>query len=68
MKIKLVFEDWQKQFRSIYHRKEGMMLSIGNFHAGTSFNGEIELSQEDAKELKKAIIKGYSPIFRLIIK
>ena len=75
MKIKLVFDDWYHipamgSFRPLgYGNSEGEIrieLSMGDFHSGTVFEGEIELDPANAKELETAISKGYSPVFRLI--
>ncbi len=63
MKIKLVFLDWNLQGKSIYSTEVGNELSKGPFHSGTTFMGEIELSDEDRKELKVAILVGYQPCF-----
>ena len=57
MKIKLVFDDWKKDNKSIYSTEEGVDLSMGNFHPGTTFNGEIDLDEWDEKELTE-VLKG----------
>lgn len=67
MEIKLVFEDWHQNNKSIYNTPEGIELSLGDFHSGTTFDGEIRLNKENKLELKNAIKKGYIPIFRIII-
>lgn len=66
MKIKLVFEDWQKKGLSIYNSFEGVELTMGLFHGGTTFNGEIKLSPDDEAELRDALDKGYQPVFWVI--
>ena len=67
MKIKLVFTDWQNhEFKSVYATEEGIELSIGQFHSGTTFDGEIDLSEPEMKELELASKKGYRPIFELM--
>jgi hypothetical protein len=63
MKIKLVFDDWQKEGKSIYSTEKGVELSMCNFHAGTTFDGEINLNKEQEEELKAALRKNYQPIF-----
>jgi len=63
MKINLVFLDWNLKGQSIYSTEMGNELSKGPFHSGNTFIGEIELSEEDRKELKKAILAGYQPCF-----
>lgn len=63
MKVKLVFLDWQQKGRSIYNTERGVDLSTGDFHSGTTFDGEIELDEEQEVELFKAIQDGYQPCF-----
>jgi len=64
MKIKLIFNDWQNQeYDSIYNTEEGISLSMTDFHAGTTFNGEIIIDSEQEKFLKEAINEGYRPVF-----
>lgn len=63
--IKLVFEDWQKNGVSVYQTEEGASLSYGDFHGGTTFRGKIRLDKEELDELKKALEKGFTPIFRI---
>ena len=68
MKIELIFEDWQRDCRSIYNTQEGMILSNGTFHSGSTFNGTIELHIEDEEELRNAIDNGFDPIFRISLR
>lgn len=63
MKIELVFDDWQQKGKSVYNTPEGVELSMGDFHGGTTFTGEIHLSPELEQELTEAINKGYQPVF-----
>ncbi len=63
MRIKLVFEDWQKRGISIYNAEEGVELSMGLFHSGTTFDGEIYFNSEDQAEFEEALNKGYQPTF-----
>lgn len=63
MKIKLVFDDWRKRLKSIYSTKEGIELSMGDFHSGTTFNAEIELNIEQEEDLKEALESGATPVF-----
>ena len=63
MKIKLTFDDWKNQGKSIYNTEKGIELSSGDFHSGTTFNGTIELDQEQYEELKQALKDGYNPTF-----
>ena len=63
MKIKLVFLDWRKKGQSIYSTPEGIELSKGDFHSGSTFHGEIILEREEGEEFRKAILKGFQPCF-----
>ncbi len=60
MKIKLIFDDWQDpEGRNACYSE----LSRGDFHSGTTFNGEIFLDSEQASELKEALARGFNPVF-----
>jgi len=64
MKLKLVFEDWQDdKGDSIYNTDTGVSLAAGQFHSGTTFDAEIDLSDEDTKELWLAMVAGCRPVF-----
>ena len=63
MRIKLVFNDWQKNGKSIYNTEAGVHLSMGDFHSGSVFDGEIVVSADQKLELEKAMEAGYQPVF-----
>ena len=64
MIIKLVFTDWQdSDFHSIYNTEKGIELSSGDFHSGSTFDTTITLDEEQHKELKSALNKGFIPFF-----
>ncbi len=63
MKVKLVFDDWKLRGESIYGTLEGVALSEGDFHSGTTFNGEIHLDNEQESELHRALWAGFTPSF-----
>ena len=63
MKIKLVFDDWQVRGKSVYATVKGSELSTGDFHAGTTFEGRIELDVDQQAELEQALKAGYQPVF-----
>ena len=65
MKIKLSFLDWEKDCKSVYNTIENMALSSGDFHSGSTFDAEIELTPENEHEIKSAIAQGYTPCFWL---
>ena len=67
MKVRLVFNDWRyNDGRSVYNSEEGLTLSSGDFHSGTTFNASLELDEEQAAELKTALEDGYTPVFELV--
>ena len=63
MKIKLVFYDWRRGSKSVYNTEEGIELSMGNFHSGTTFDAEIELDSESEEELREFLESGATPVF-----
>ncbi len=63
MKIKLVFEDWQRIGKSVYNTEKGIDLSSGQFHSGTTFDGEIKLDECDEQEIRASMKDGYNPVF-----
>ena len=68
MQVKWVVEDWQDaEGWSVYRTEEGIWLSMGDFHAGTTFTGTIDLAEEEAQELKNAAARGYHPVFLLLV-
>ncbi len=67
MKIKLVFHDWVRGGKSIYDTEEGIELSLGDFHSGTTFDGEIILDASNEREIKEAAKTRAFPAFSVII-
>jgi len=63
MKVKLIFDDWKLKGYSVYNTEVGIELSTGDFHSGTTFNGDIHLDSEQAEELRIAFMAGYTPSF-----
>ena len=63
--IKLVLSNWLGQDgKSVYSTKIGIEeLAAGDLHSGSTFNGEIELDEDDAERLSNALKQGYSPVF-----
>jgi hypothetical protein len=41
LQIQLAVDDWKQQGKSIYLTKQGVELSLGVFHHGTTFNAMI---------------------------
>ena len=63
MKIKLAFLDWKFRGQSIYSTHWGLELTKGDFHSGSTFEGEIKLDRCQERELRKAILREYQPCF-----
>jgi len=65
MKVKLVFEDWvDRNHKSVYNTEEGIRLSSGDFHSGTTFEATIKV--DNPKELEDCLKQRYYPVFYLI--
>ncbi len=63
MKIKLVFDDWRKQGKSVGNTPEGVELTWNDFHSGSTFDARIDLDAWQEKELRDALKKAYRPVF-----
>ena len=48
-------------------KKGGINVSMGDFHAGCTFDGNIELTVSQRLELLAAIAAGYRPVFSVDI-
>jgi len=67
MAVRLVFSYWlDKDNRSVYSTEEGVRLSMGQFHSGTTFDGTVRLDPDDRMELEEALASGYTPAFLLM--
>ena len=57
MKCRLVMEDWRQIGKpdSIYNTQEGLELSGGDLHSGTTFEADIELPEPLADEITAAM-------------
>lgn len=62
----MVFTDWRENGKSVYNSEKGIKLSLGPFHSGTTFEGEISLNKLDEQEIRAAIREGYEPIFHIL--
>ena len=63
MKVRLVFDDWRRGGRSIYATKEGVFLTIGDFHGGSTFDATIDVDPEQEAELRRAFATAARPVF-----
>ena len=62
MRIKLVVDGWRdKNNHSVYTTEQGVTLSSGDFHSGTTFEATIET--DDAEWLREQLAAGYVPVF-----
>jgi len=69
LKIQLVFDDWRRargKKESIYYTDEGVELSMGEFHSGTTFNATIDVEYEE-DWLREQLEAGYEPVFYVIL-
>ena len=62
MKIDLVFDDWQKDGKSVYQTRTGLCLRWGELHSGSTFRAEIALDHDTEQDLRDAILNGYTPV------
>lgn len=69
MKYSLVFEDWRNTAgQSVYHTEQGIDLSAGNLHAGSTFTCTVEMDGDDYEMIQRAAGIGVRPVFRLVEK
>lgn len=67
MRVALIFEDWQDPNGvSIYSTEEGVELSMGDLHSGSTFYAELEVDEDTAEELHRANASGCKAIFRVV--
>ena len=67
VRARLVFLDWQERGQSVYNTEIGVQLSLGSFHSGTTFCATLSLDADDAADLRDAVVKGYRPVFELML-
>lgn len=65
MIIKLVFGHWEREGGFRVTCEQSTRLSLGDFHSGSTFSGEISLDPDEAEELQEAMDAGYEPVFWL---
>lgn len=63
MKIKLVFDDWHRNGKSLANTTEAISLSTADFHSGCTFMANIVLTVDQRLELLAALAAGYTPMF-----
>jgi|2_EtaG_2_1085320.scaffolds.fasta_scaffold96731_1 hypothetical protein len=66
MLVNFVFSDWRNnKEESVYSTEKGVKLSLGSFHSGTAFVGDMYLSHDDQQDLRQALAEGYHPVFAI---
>lgn len=63
MRIKLVFDNWQRNGESVGNTSETIHLTEGDFHSGSTFMANIILTLDQRLELLAALAAGYTPVF-----
>ena len=67
MKVKLVFDRWQRYtpegIVNLHETPEGIELEMGDFHSGSTFPGSIDLPEYQADEMREAMKTGAEPVF-----
>ena len=68
MKVKLVFQDWIVPMtgKSIYQTEEGVELSMGNLHSGSTFDAEVRFTTEDMAFIDEGKTIGAVPVFYVV--
>jgi hypothetical protein len=64
MKVKVIFEDWKQEGRSIYDTNKGINLSMGSLHSGSTWEGEINFDPDTEKEMINK--GGFRAIFEIV--
>jgi hypothetical protein len=67
MKATLVFNDWQRRGTSIYQTEDGLRLSTGDLHSGTTFRVEVTgLPADSEAELQDAARTAAHAVFLIV--
>lgn len=53
--VKLVFDDWFSNNKSIYNSELGVKLSMGDLHSGTTFECELIIEGDVGNEMVNAM-------------
>jgi len=68
MKIDLVFWEWKSNVLTNISGSERMLLETDDFHAGSTFKGEIKLDKGQEEDLKHSLEMGYKPLFTVYLR
>lgn len=63
--VKASFWDIQRDGKSIYRTEEGVDLTMGSMHSGSTFDVAMLLNLDDIADLKAMFEAGADPIFVL---
>jgi len=61
--IKLTFDDLRRAGGSICRTEEGVRLTTGSLHSGSTFQGTIILDEDSFIDLERMFIAGLQPVF-----
>lgn len=61
--IHMTFDDLRRKGRSIYQTEEGVQMTMGNLHSGSTFHGTILLDEEDMDCLNAMFEANLQPVF-----
>ena len=61
--IRMTFYDLLRKGKSMYSTEEGVEMTIGSLHSGSTFSGTITLQEDDMDDLNKMFEAGLQPVF-----
>lgn len=61
--VKVSFLDLQRMGKSIYRTEEGVDLTMGSLHSGSTFDAAVVFNQDDINDLKAIFEAGAYPVF-----
>jgi len=64
----LVLTDLEKDGKSVYNTSDGLAVSLGSLHSGTTFTTLIQLTDEEMNDIQDALENGIHPVFSLHFK
>lgn len=67
MRVALVFQDLEKNGKSVYSTQKGVHLSMGSFHSGSTFSADLDLDDGQKRELREILAEGFTPVFWMYI-
>ena len=61
--IHMTFSDLRRKGKSMYNTEEGVEMTMGSLHSGSTFPGSITLDEDDMYFLNKMFEAGLQPVF-----